>query len=353
MQSRGEAMTLDGETVLGRAREVGQETFTRSDLSELIEPFTSRLEFFLKSVVFPTASRRTKLYDLIDQLAGLGAQPSSIGALHDLRTLYNESKHDPDKELKWRTCVDRLSGAVEALKDIASLGLATVDAAFEHDLSSVIYVGFWDHYTGVETEVGLFLPSDHWLGTSPTISTFHLPMSAWDEVKPLLASHPQYARGEDALGKDLWKSFSNEGDFLDAGVWEGDARELLMLLSRFNDEALEKAVIPFLARRNSLLSIGVALVSSAVDVARGDPSLSGSALRSGISSRAKKEYAAEIETPHGQAVLDAVTDLVEEVPTGQRASLVGPAFRRAGNAPTGLDGIPVLLDGTTLVWLIV
>lgn len=349
MQTRGESIVRDAETVLARTRALGHETFSRSDLAELIEPFTSRVEFFLKTVVFPTASRRTKLYQLIVNLGGLGAQSSTVTALHLLRELYNDSKHDPDKELKWRRSVDTLSGAVDALRELAALKLATVDAPFEPDLSSVVYIGLWDHYTGGEMEVGLFLPSDHWLGTSPTISTFHLPMLSWEEVKPLLAGHPRFARGEQALGQSLWKSFSDEGDFLDAGVWEGDIRELLVLLSSFNDESLEKAVIPLLARRNNLLSVGVALVSAAVDVARGDSNLVGQVLKKRVSDRAKSECAAETETAYGQTVLDRIIELLENVPAEERVSVAGPAFRRAKTDPTVQHGVPLLLDGTTFV----
>jgi len=351
IQTRGEAIIQDAEAVLKGVKALAQETFTRSDLSGLIEPFTSRIEYFLKSVVFPGASRRTTLNTLIGDLAPLGAQSTTLEALHHLRELYNTSKHDPDTELKWRRCMETLSGAVAALQDIAGLGLATVDAIFEQDLSSVVYVGFWDHYAGGETEVGLFLPSDHWLGTSP-ISTFHLPMSDWDQVKPLLAGHPRYESGEKALDEDLWKSFSEEGDFLDAGAWEGDVRELLMLLSPFNDKALEKAVIPFLARQNDLLSVGVAIMSAAVDVARADPGLVGQTLRRRVAERAKKEYAAEVTTSLGRAVLDSVSDLLKRVPTGQRAALAGPAFRKAETKTAPPRDIPLRLEGTTFVWLI-
>ena len=350
-QTRGDSIVHDAETVLKKMMMLAQETFTRSDLSELIEPFTSRIEYFLKSVVFPGASRRTNLKPLIDDLATFGAQSATLEALNRLRELYNTSKHDPDTELKWRRCMETLSGAVAALQDIAGLGLPTVDAIFEQDLSSVVYVGFWDHYTGGETEVGLFLSSDHWLGTSP-ISTFHLPMAAWDQVKPLLVGHPRYESGETAVGEDLWKSFSEEGDFLNAGVWEGDVRELLMLLSPFNDEALEQAVIPFLARRNDLLSVGVAIVSAAVDVARADPGLAGQTLRRRVAERAKQEYAAEVATSLGRAVLDSVSDLLERVPAGQRAAVAGPAFRKAETKTASPRDIPLRLDGTTFIWMI-
>ena len=330
---------------------LGRESFTRSALSDILEPFTSRVEYFLKSTVFPTVSRRTSLNDLINSLPSIGLDPNGVAALHRLRQIYNDSKHDPDKQLAWRDCIDAISGAVIVLKDISNMRIATVDAIFESEISTVVYVGFWDHYVGGETEVGLFLPSDHWLGTTP-ISIFHLPISEWDVLKPLLAGHPRFIFGENALGSELWTSFSSEGDFLNAGIWQGDVRELLNLLSDFNDENLETAVLPSLARRNDQLSIGIALVSAAVDVARGESALTGSALRQRISERAKKEYAAQLETPHAQAILDSVVALVESVSIEQRVSISGPAFRRAATETQTPVGTPLLMDRNTFVWLI-
>lgn len=237
MKTRGEAITEDAEHTLYKLTVLTHQSFSRADLSALIEPFTSRLEYYLKSVVFPTISRRTSLKNLIDNLSSLGLATPQVTSQHTLRQLYNKSKHAPDVDLNSQECIRSLEGAVVALRAISTLGKTSIDAPQESSFNTVVYIGLWDHYVGGETEVGLFLPSNHWMGTTP-ISTFHLHWSIWDHLKPALADHPRYSRGKEALGSKLWKSFSDEGDFLDAGVWEGDVRELLELLSAHNDEGL-------------------------------------------------------------------------------------------------------------------
>jgi len=351
MKTRGEAITEDAKHTLHKLSALTHQSFSRSDLSALIEPFTSRFEYYLKSVVFPTISRRTSLNDLIDNLSLLGLETSQVTSLHALRQLNNKSKHDPDADLKLLDCIRTLEPAIVVLREITTLGIKAIDAPQESSLNTVVYVGFWDHYVGGETEVGLFLPSRHWTGTTP-ISRFHFPMSAWDHLKPVLANHPRYSRGEKALGAILWKSFSDEGDFLDAGVWEGDARELLELLSAHNDEGLEEAVIRFLARRNDLISVGIALISAAVDTVRAIPTANEEQLRKYISERAKTEYAAEVKTAHGQKILDCVLRCIKDVPHNERAAISGPAFRIYSEEEDGEMEFPLKLLGATMTWLV-
>jgi hypothetical protein len=344
-------MVADATNVLRQVKELANQTFSRADLSELVEPFTSRLEYFMKAVVFPTASRRSNLATLIDDLPRLGVSPQTLSALHELRKLYNLSKHDPDVALNWSACLNALTSSVSALSEIAALKIGAVDAPHERDQTTRIYAGFWDHYTGGETEIGLFLPSNHWLGTSP-IATFHMPMEQWDTLKLLLSQHPLFTRGREALGEALWESFSAEGDFLDGGVWEGDARELLFLLSPFNDAALETAVLPPLARRNSFLSIGLSVVSAAVDVVRANPNVDVDQLRSLIARRCVTDYAANLDAQHGQAVLTRAMQLLANLPADHRARLSGPAFRRAKNEAEFESSVPLELSDTTFVWLL-
>lgn len=344
-------MEEDAKAVLSKVTALGRKTFTRSEMSELIEPFVSRVEFFLKSVVFPICNRRTTLNDLIDNLTDLGLPNSHIDALHNLRRLYNTSKHDPDQPMRWRTCVDAFVGSIEAFGALANLGEASIDAPFEKKASTAIYVGFWDHYTSGETEVGLFLPSDHWMGTRP-VSTFHMDFRDWDMLKPLLNNHPDYSCGEAALGPDLWQSFSKEGDFLDAGLWEGEARELLAILSEYNDEDLENSVIPALARKNSLISVGLAVVSAGVDVARGSPNLPQASLKTAVADRASTEYSADTETAHGQRILEAVVSLLKGVPQSQRASIGGPSFGLSSRNSGAASGDPIVLENGTFIYLV-
>ena len=350
MTTRGDEMVRDAEAVTARIEALGQATFSRRHLAEVIEPFTSRLEFFLKAVVFPTVSRRAGLSQLIEDLPTIGTSQPSVAALHRLRELYNTSKHDPDRDLIWRECVGALNGAVAALREVSGLGLPPVEARFERELSAVVYVGLWDHYVGGETEIGLYLPSDHWMATYP-IGTFHMPMQDWDRLKPLLVNHPRFAGGEQGVGSEIWQSFAQEGDFLDGGAWQGDIRELLALLAPFNESTLEHAVIPFLARRNSLLSIGTALVSAAVDIVRGDPALGGETLRTRIAERARTEYAADANTTHGRAILEELVRLIDTLPNQSRPAVAGPIFKKVAN-DSQIKGVPVRLEGANLIWLI-
>ncbi|MBX7514914.1 hypothetical protein K3179_10210 [Qipengyuania sp. GH38] len=283
--------------------------------------------------------------ELIRKLAAVGAQAATIANLDALRGLYNTSKHDPDKELRLGEALEVVRRTVSALQDISGLGIAAVDAPFQPDLECMVYVGFWDHYVGGETEVGLFLPSDHWMGTNP-ISTFHIPLLKWDELKTQLVANPRFRRGKDALGEQLWASFSKEGDFLDAGVWQGDIRELLTLLSLHNDRNLEESVIPFLARQNNFRSVGIGLIAACIDVVRSSPDLEGAAFRSAVEERADSEYAVKPGTTIGNGMLDQLTLIIERVPTSQRASLAGPIFRV--REATDDKPYPVTLEGSNI-----
>lgn len=349
MKSRGDVMREDAEQVSRDLERLSFESFARSDVAALVEPFASRIEFFLKATVFPSESRRSTMATLIGKLASIGAQSRTIQSLDALRDLYNRSKHDPEKELHLGEALQVVRQTVSAFQDIAGLGIGAVDAPFEPDLECMVYVGFWDHYVGGETEVGLFLPSNHWMGTNP-ISTFHIPMLSWDELKIQLVVNPRFRRGKNALGEHLWESFSKEGDFLDAGVWQGDIRELLTLLSLYNDRTLEESVIPFLARQNDPQSVRIGLIAAFIDVVRGSPDLEGAAFRAAVEQRAHHEYAVKPGASLGNSVLDQLTQLIEKVPTSQRASLAGPIFRLRETADK--EPHPVTIDGSNIVLLV-
>ena len=327
VSTRGQAVIDDSRQVSLKLEKLSFESFSRKDISNILEPFASRIEYFLKSVVFPDVSNRESLDNLIDRLSGLGLSQPSVEHLHALRRLYNRSKHDPDDYLGLQEVRNVVFSVTSALNEIVSLGMTAVNAESSDELKSVILVGFWDHYVAGEMEAAVFLPSDHWSGVSQLISTFHLPMSAWDALKPFLINHPNCFLGKDAVGVDRWNSFLSDGDFLNAGVWEGDVRELLLLLSSYNSQELEKSVLPFLARGSSALSVRVAVVCAAIDVCRGQPNLHDEEMSQRILERAKKEYGL-IPSDLVNATLDLVFSLVASVDVGSRPALSGPAFRR-------------------------
>jgi hypothetical protein len=54
-------------------------------------------------------------------------------------------------------------------------------------------------------------------------------ISDWDNLKPMLQAHPRFRLGELHFEPKVWQSMREEGDFLNAGVWDGEYSELIRL----------------------------------------------------------------------------------------------------------------------------
>ena len=350
--SRGKFTVNDAEAVTKNLTELSYGAFVRSDLSSLIEPFSSRLETYLRTFVLPDSRRADRLVALIDNLHILGMPQHDIDGLHELRQLYNKSKHKPHEEMTMVECLFAMRGVKKALMFLANKGIPALDAPAQVDHQYHIWVGFWDDYSGGETNVQLMLPSDHSLLVE-LISNFHFPILAWDEVKPLLISHPKFSLGREFFEENVWDSLSKEGDFLNAGIWEGDYRELLELLAPFNDKKLEDAVFQNLARSNSMMSVGLAVICAAIDISRSGLVFTDvEGLISAILSRSETEYAIQIDRPHVLMVTENIAKKIHELPPLLRTAITGPAIRRKTKAE-GVEvnmGIPIHIENATIVW---
>ena len=350
--SRGKFVVSDAEAIIKSLTELSYGAFARTDLSGLIEPFSSRLETYLRTFVLPASRRADRLVVLINNLAELGLSQDDIDALHKLRQLYNRSKHEPDIELTMADCLLVMRRAKKALIFLASTGIPALDAPAQVDYKYHIWVGFWDDYVGGETDVQVMLPSDHWLLVE-LISNFHFPIQAWDQVKPLLESHPKFNLGREFFEEEVWNSLAKEGDFLSAGVWEGDYRELLELLVPFNDKKLEDALLPNLARSNSMMSVGLALICAAIDISRsGSECVDVESFVTAILTRAESEYAIQIDRTHVSKVARDIASKIRNLPLLLRTAVTGPVIRRKTRAE-GIEanmGIPIHIENATIVW---
>ena len=70
-----------------------------------------------------------------------------------------------------------------------------------------------------------------------TLDTLHMRMGDWETLKRLLLAHPRFHLGKAFFEPEVWEGFAGEGDFLNAGVWNGDYRELIRLLAAFEYRA--------------------------------------------------------------------------------------------------------------------
>jgi hypothetical protein len=266
--TRGEEIIDAVRSALERLQALTFGAHARADIANVVDPLGSRVDSFLRAIVFPTSTRRDNFYDLIERLGTNRLASGDVQWLHDLRSRYNTSKHAPATPLVLAEAIAVCERTLAALRAAVQLGVGTVDVPFERELNYYLYVAFWDHYHTSDTEVAVMVPSDHWLHVS-AVDVHHLDIRSWDKLKPLLLAHPRFRLGKEHFRPEVWKGFAEEsGDFLNAGVWEGDYAELVSLLADFEDRGIAKALLPSSSRNHNAISVATALTIAAVDIAR-------------------------------------------------------------------------------------
>jgi hypothetical protein len=104
-----------------------------------------------------------------------------------------------------------------------------------------------DHYIGGDTEVGVFLPAPPSVDMPWSIETIYLKMEAWNDVKRELSQAGSVCFRQTCLATNVFDFWESEGDFLDAGAFEGDLRDMITVFARH--ERVED-ILPFLKREN-------------------------------------------------------------------------------------------------------
>jgi hypothetical protein len=265
--TRGDEMISAAVAAQEALRKLAFGPHARHDIAGIIDPLGSRLETFLRTAALPTASRRQRLVDLIGDLVTHGVSQATRDRLDGLRDLYNDSKHKPQVPLLLTRATSVVEQAVAALRDISALGVGITAVSMGREINYSLWVGFWDYYTGGMTEAAVMLPGEHWTHVS-TVDTMQMKIQEWDALKPILQAHPRFHLGEVHFLPEVWRSLREEGDFLNAGVWDGEYSELIRLLAPFHNADMENSVIAGTGRRDGDFSVGTAVIMAAVDVAR-------------------------------------------------------------------------------------
>jgi hypothetical protein len=304
--------------------------YSSADISKLIEPLASRVELFLKAVVFPGSSNRANFHALIENLRPTGLATQRIDDLHALRELYNLSKHQPGADLDLASATNIAASARATLEAIDAAGLGMTKAALDREVKYHLWVGFWDSYTGGFTEIAIMLPGIHWTHVS-SVDMMYIKITDWDALKATLSTHPRFHLGKENFSAEVWQSFHAEGDFLNAGVWDGDYAELIGILAKYAYREIEDKLLPGLPRKDNYISIGTSVISAALDVARTAASpMSGSELAKKTLARADGEYAVSAESERARKAADQIAAIVMQVSFGEWTWLAGPflALRR-------------------------
>ena len=323
-KTRGNEIVEVCGVALEALRQLSFQSYARHDISEILEPLSSQVELFLRSVVFPLSTRSDDFYSLIRRLRSVGLSPTDVSRLQSLRKLNNKSKHEPNADLVLKESIDTVQDARTALVEISRLNVGATGTSLERQVRYHLWVGFWDHYTSGDTEIAIMLPGEHWTHVA-AVDTMHMHASDWGALKSLLISSPRFHLGEEHFQPDVWQSFCSEGDFLNAGVWDGEYRELVHLLSVSEYSEIADQLLPGLSRPDNPISVGTSAVMAAIDVVRAlNGPVEQSKLVADVLMRADKEYAMPSDSAHIKAAVDQVCTLISQLAFNEWKWLSGP-----------------------------
>ena len=240
--------------------------FELSQARELILTIGARTEIFMKTAVLPNASPKQDFGGCINGLKTLEVSKSDRVTLHDLRTLYNNSKHDP-------SCVPSvlaLQGIIPRVSDIfrrlaqTNVGLLNVEISVRHH--QIFWIAAWDHFIGGDSEVHVIAPARS--GWPPDLDLVYVDISSWDQIKAILSTLGTLRPGRDLIPEQVHKSFMEDYDFHEAIVFEGAFRDLIAVLATYERR---EDLLPGLRREDDLQAMMQAFVLASIDVASQTP----------------------------------------------------------------------------------
>lgn len=352
--TRGEEIVARCNGVLNNLRKLSFAPYSSSDISKIIEPIGSAVELFLKTAIFPTSSNRSSFNDLIERLRSTNLHVAHLDNLHELRQFYNRSKHKPGADLDLSDALTVVENARKALEAVNALGLGQSCQPLAKIIKYHLWVGFWDSYTGGFTEIAIMLPGNHWTQVS-CVDIMYIKITDWDVLKATLVAHPRFRLGGKNFTPEVWDSFVKENDFLNAGVWDGDYAELVSILACYAYREVEDKLIPGLARKDNYISIGTAIIMSALDIAHAAASpLTNADLAREVLGRADSEYALSSASEQACKAANQVAEIVTQVPFAEWKWLAGPflALRRErpdGEQASASGPLDVVLDEGSLI----
>ncbi|ANF37967.1 hypothetical protein IM717_00750 [Bacillus velezensis] len=221
---------------------------TIRDLLNYIEDVGSVLEGFLKESIYKSEKNRENFFSLINGLSKFGLSEDLKTSLHELRKLYNNAKHSPTYKTSTDKILEILKETISCLKEIKekNLGFDPIVNTYRR----TVWIAGWDHYTTGDTEVHIMIPydGDRYI---PSIDYFNITWSGWDEIINKFVSTEELLMGKEYFPRKVYSDLESERDFVDAGVFKGDYKTLVLELSKYVDEKNEKSLLPFFQRGNN------------------------------------------------------------------------------------------------------
>lgn len=297
--------------------------FTTDHLRTLLKEAGSDLEIFIKTAAFPAKNQRDTFNQFIEELATVGVSVNIRDALHKLRGGYNDSKHNPAYEPRLAEVKAILKDACQALEMMRSFRFGKLHDTVKHKHRRVLWLFAWDHFIGGDTEIHICIPTGAEMQPD-NLDLVYVDGLKWDELVAELKRIGNFQLGPELFPVEIYKHVAAEGDFLAAGVFEGDYRQLMSTLAKYE---YRQGLLPGLNRHDSQDSMFQAVALAAVDVAnRLTARASRSELASSITNEAVENYAVPNKFRKLTPMVCIFADLLVSLDVSTLQILSGPTW---------------------------
>lgn len=343
VQTRGDEMLAAFDGAQAELKRLQLEHYEDAEVRAIVEGLGSKLERFFKSAIFPNSAATEHFDTLINRLKAAGVDKEVRGKLHTFRSLYNDAKHDPLHTIRLKIASDTLIGARSAMEGLIAAQFGSTGAPVHKAVSRLLWLSAYDQYFDGSTDmyVSLPLPEDDF---ATHLDVVYTKLDAWHALmEDLLATGSLYF-GKEHFAPHVFAKFDEEG-FLNAGIWDGDYRLLIQILSKYENRSIADRIIPDLRRDHMALAVLSAIVLAGVDVAStAATSKSVEEIEANIRDRADKVYAMPSERSWVREAAKELAEKIVELPVETWAHLSGPYWnlwkRNGDGAPADPGGEP-------------
>lgn len=310
-----------------RALSLSGKHHTDKDMMAFIKDVGSEVEIYLKEAVYINQRNRDTFANLIDGLTAQGIPDNIVNTLHNLRKTYNSAKHDPSFVIETPEVIKILKSTKETLDEMQKFNLGIMNNSVVVNYKRNLWIAGWDHFHTGEIEIHIFLPYDGDRLFPPAVDMFNIHYSGWDEIVAKFTSSGDLFMGKDYLPERIYRTMSSEGEFIEAGLFDGDYRELLIELTKYVDSKTEEQLLSFLRRSEDIYAMYSAVQFSACDILK-DGRYIGNVeeLSEHIYRYCEYKYAAPKNSKILMNLVPRIIKLLFQLKPEHRSGLEGPLF---------------------------
>lgn len=300
------------------------ESHSAKEVGEYVQSAGAEVELFLKESVF-TGRSSDRFFNLIESLTIFGMSAKGINSLHDLRNKYNKFKHDPNVGSSTVESLRVMEDALTALDELSKIGPSSIHEPLIRKYTRILWIAGWDHFTSGDTEVHIMLPYEEGEFIL-AIDYYNIKWEGWQKIVDRFITERSLVMGTNSFPQNVYSRFQ-EGDFIDAGVFTGDYRELVIELSKWVNYKHDEELVPILQRKNNSRSILTAILFGTMEVmAQGRYTADVFEFTNRLISEAEFQYGADRNSVYIKPFAIAVAKLIIDLDDVSRASLMGPIW---------------------------